>query len=202
MKDFDTCKNAIPWASLFSMIIGISGCVFFTLSFADGMEGFLFQLNTISKMFNPSLNITLNTISKMFDPSLNITVRSMMFKIAAIFCFSVIIFLVINVFATSALSIPTSAAINERRRKSGSNEPQFLLYRILSNSRTIAFAIGFAHTILVFWIFILCISSMAFISYLIFYISMQQFCIFVDNQCFDFRILIPVVKKLTNDVSF
>uniref|UniRef100_A0AC35GK77 Uncharacterized protein n=1 Tax=Panagrolaimus sp. PS1159 TaxID=55785 RepID=A0AC35GK77_9BILA len=187
MKDFDTCKNAIPWASLFSMIIGISGCVFFTLSFADGMEGFLFQLNTISKMF---------------DPSLNITVRSMMFKIAAIFCFSVIIFLVINVFATSALSIPTSAAINERRRKSGSNEPQFLLYRILSNSRTIAFAIGFAHTILVFWIFILCISSMAFISYLIFYISMQQFCIFVDNQCFDFRILIPVVKKLTNDVSF
>uniref|UniRef100_A0A914Q0M4 Uncharacterized protein n=1 Tax=Panagrolaimus davidi TaxID=227884 RepID=A0A914Q0M4_9BILA len=93
MTDFGTCKNAIPWASLVSMIIAISGCVFFTLSFSDGMEGFLFQLNTISKMF---------------DPSLNITVRSMMFKIAAIFCFSVIIFLVINVFATSGklFSVP------------------------------------------------------------------------------------------------
>ncbi|VDN58846.1 unnamed protein product [Dracunculus medinensis] len=57
-----------------------------------------------------------------------------------------------------------------------------------------------------FWSLIVCVSAIFAVLYFIFIGSVYSFCALVDNQCFDFTVLLPaVVSRLTNkkvDLTF
>uniref|UniRef100_A0A7E4VV28 G_PROTEIN_RECEP_F1_2 domain-containing protein n=1 Tax=Panagrellus redivivus TaxID=6233 RepID=A0A7E4VV28_PANRE len=163
----------LPWASIASVLVAISGCVMFCAIFADGIEGFLFQINTMAPVIGPEVTAT---------------IRLVLVYLALVFCGAFLLFLVVAVFATKAIASQSSP---ENRLP--------LYHRILSHRSTVALIMMVAHTLLILWLVVFCVCAMALILYVVFWFGMHQFCAFVDTQCFDFAVLVPIVKKLSRN---
>ncbi|KAE9550071.1 hypothetical protein FO519_006720 [Halicephalobus sp. NKZ332] len=173
------CVSVVPWASLLATGVALGGCILFCASFADGVDGFLFQINTM-------ISVTTSEV--------NDAVKSTLIKIGIIFGASTLIFFVVSVFATSALATTPSRSVDDF-----DSDSKPLYFRILSSRRTVGVSILFAHFILILWLFVLCGCAMAMILYAVYFSTMSSFCSLLNDQCFDFKVLYPIIQRLTSN---
>lgn len=174
------CLNSIPWSSLFALVISIVGCVSFAVLFDGAMEGFSNQVNTLV-------------------PIGSFAVRWLIVFVTIIFIISAAIFVVVG-------AASTSASARFIKKSDLLDDDPTLASRVASSPFLLGtFSLGTMIFVLL-WSIVVCAVAVCASFYFVFIGSVYAFCALVDQQCFDFTVLLPaIINRLSNkkvDLTF
>ncbi|VDM38012.1 unnamed protein product [Toxocara canis] len=173
------CVSSIPWGSLNAAVISIVGCLAFAVLFDGAMEGFSTQVNTLI-------------------PLGSFTFRSAIALMTIFLIFVSIILLLIGGASTSASVRLT--------KKSDSMEDESLLFRVVTSRFILGVFTLATMALVLLWAMVVCMSGVLASFYFVFIGAVYSFCALVDQQCFDFTVLLPaLVNRLSNkqvDLTF
>ncbi|VDK21033.1 unnamed protein product [Anisakis simplex] len=170
-----TCFRSIPWGSLNAAVISIVGCLAFSILFDGAMEGFSMQVNTLF-------------------PLGSFTFRWVIVCVTIFIITISILFLLIGAASTS-----TSVKLN---KKPESIENQSLLSRIVTSRCLLGLVTLSTMALVLIWALIVCTCAVLAAFYIVFIGAVYSFCALVDQQCFDFTVLLPaLVNRLSKQVT-
>ncbi|CAG9536043.1 unnamed protein product [Cercopithifilaria johnstoni] len=163
----------VPWASLFALIITIVGSVMFIILFDNALKGFAGQLNVL---------VPVGTFLKFRWLLIGVTLCIILIAIGFLF----------------VGAAATSVSVRYHTRRDIPDKRSFLIRAI--TSPCILGLLSLVLSILViFWCVIVSISAVFASFYIVFITSIYSFCNMVDNQCFDFTVLLPaIINQISN----
>uniref|UniRef100_A0A9J2PQS3 MARVEL domain-containing protein n=1 Tax=Ascaris lumbricoides TaxID=6252 RepID=A0A9J2PQS3_ASCLU len=173
------CLRSIPWGSLNAAVISIVGCLTFAILFDGAMEGFSMQVNTLF-------------------PLGSFTFRWVIASMTIFFILLAITFLFVG--ATS-----TSVSVKLSKKPESLDDASMLSKIITSRFLLGAFTLSTMALVLL-WALVVCMSAVLTSLYFVFIGAIYSFCALVDQQCFDFTVLLPaLINRLSNkkvDLTF
>ncbi|KAK6113016.1 putative integral membrane protein [Brugia pahangi] len=163
----------VPWASLFALIISLIGSIMFIILFDGALQGFSEQLNVL---------VPVGTFSKF---------RWLFIAITLLLIIAVIGFLFVGAAATTvSVRFHTKADIPDE---------QSFLIRVSTSPCILGLLSLVLSTLVIFWCAIVSINAVFASFYIVFITAIYSFCNMVDNQCFDFTVLLPaIVNRISN----
>ncbi|VDK70657.1 unnamed protein product [Anisakis simplex] len=214
-----TCFRSIPWGSLNAAVISIVGCLAFSILFDGAMEGFSMQVSITTPIHVTTLPFTdvTNRPLTIVQGYQEFFIKRNCFQVNTLFplgsftfrwvivCVTIfiitisILFLLIGAASTSKF-VSASVKLN---KKPESIENQSLLSRIVTSRCLLGLVTLSTMALVLIWALIVCTCA-AF--YIVFIGAVYSFCALVDQQCFDFTVLLPaLVNRLSKqkvDLTF
>uniref|UniRef100_A0A914VIN8 Uncharacterized protein n=1 Tax=Plectus sambesii TaxID=2011161 RepID=A0A914VIN8_9BILA len=167
-----------PVASLVALIISLIGCFGYCFLFNRAVDGFSTQLDTLLSIGRIHMILFLHLV-------------------ALFFTLFVVFFYVVGVVTTKTVNGKLNSATNCCCR---------WLSFLLGNQLAMAIITVTSYGLVIAWALLLCFTAIMMGLYIIFIGATYSFCALIDNQCFDFTVLMPAIINMVThknvDVTF